>query len=301
MSRYEEFDAFIRTVEAGSFTAAAKQLRVAKSAISRRIQELEQRLGAQLLVRTTRKLTLTEDGEALFRRGKVLLEDWLEAEAVVSDRQDELSGTIRVAAPLSFGVAHLGLALLEFQKAHPNIQFDIDFSDRRVDLIAEGVDLAIRIGSLRDSSLIARKLAPIKMMVTASPAFWEENGIPKSVSDLKDLKELRYANRTESSWTFTDGEGRTESVALKTALTASNGTFLTQAAIAGMGVAIQPNFIIAQALRDGQLVRVLSDHALPELGLYAIYPPTRHLSKRVRTLVDFIATYFGDTPYWEQS
>lgn len=301
MSRYEEIEAFVRTVDTGSFTAAAEQLRVAKSAISRRINELEQRLGAQLMIRTTRKLTLTESGRALYQRGKALLEDWEEAEGVVSDQSQALAGRIRLAAPLSFGIKHLGPMLLEFNEQHPEIEFDIDFSDRQIDLVAEGVDLALRIVStLGDSSLIARKLGPVKMVAAASPAYLERVGIPKTPSDLKNWNELRFTLRPETSWTFATPNGGTETIRLSSSIMASNGEFLTQAAISGRGLTIHPSFILYEALAEGSLVPILEDYKLAELGLYAVYPPTRHLSKRVRTLVDYLARACGDTPYWDK-
>ncbi|MEO0982311.1 MAG: LysR family transcriptional regulator [Pseudomonadota bacterium] len=299
MSRYEEIEAFVRTVEAGSFTAAAEQLRLAKSAISRRVQDLERRLGAQLLIRTTRQLTLTDDGGALFERGKRLLEDWREAEDAIGQRAETLAGAIRLAAPLSFGVKHLGPALIAFQEQHPAIRFDVDFSDRRVDLIAEGIDLAVRIGVLEDSSLIARKLAPIKMIAAASPAYLKRYGVPATPSDLKPMGDLRYDNRRADGWTFTSPEGLRETVKLEPVMIASNGDFLADAAIAGAGVTLQPSFILYEALRDGRLVPLLPDHTLPEVGLYALYPPTRHLSKRIRALVDHLAEHCGEAPYWD--
>lgn len=300
MSRFEEIEAFVRTVDTGSFTAAAEQLRVAKSAISRRINELEQRLGAQLMIRTTRKLTLTESGQALYQRGKALLEDWNEAEGVVSDQRQALAGRIRLAAPLSFGIKHLGPMLLEFNELHPDIEFDIDFSDRQVDLVAEGIDLALRIGTLGDSSLVARKLAPIRMIAATSPAYLKRVGAPSIPADLKDWNELRYALRPVAPWTFTAQDGTTDTIRLSSDMRASNGEFLTEAAIAGRGLTIHPSFILYEALRAGDLVQILPDHTLAELGLYAVYPPTRHLSKRVRMLVDFLAVKCGETPYWDE-
>ena len=300
MSRYEEIEAFVRTVDTGSFTAAAEQLRVAKSAISRRINELEQRLGAQLMIRTTRKLSLTESGQALYERGKALLEDWNEAEGVVSDQRQALAGRIRLAAPLSFGVKHLGPMLLDFNEQHPDIEFDIDFSDRTIDLVAEGIDLALRIGTLEDSSLVARKLAPIRMIAATSPAYLEKMGVPTHPSDLTDWNELRYALRPDSPWTFTGPDGATETIRLSSDIRASNGEFLTEAAIAGRGLTIHPSFILYEALAAGKLVQILPDFKLQELGLYTVYPPTRHLSKRVRTLVDFLARSCGERPYWDE-
>lgn len=299
MSRYEELEAFVRTVDAGSFTDAAKQLQVAKSAVSRRLQDLESRLGARLLIRTTRKLSLTPDGEAFYKRAKALLADWKDAEDVVSNSSATLSGMIRLAAPLSFGVAHLGPALLQFKASHPDIEYDIDFSDRQIDMIAEGVDLTIRIGQLQDSSLVARKLATVRMLAAASPDYLKRHGVPNAPSDLKTLSELRYAYRSEIGWTFSSRDGVEETVTMAASIRATNGDFLTAAAIAGQGVVIQPSFLMYRELAAGTLVPLLDAYTLPELGLYAVYPPTRHLSKKVRNLVDFLKDYCGETPYWE--
>ena len=179
MSRYEEIEAFVRTIEAGSFTQAAKQLGLSKSAISRRLSDLEERLGTQLILRTTRSLSLTEAGEALFQRAVGLLADWNEAEADTASESCALAGRIRLAAPLSFGVEYLGPAILDFLERHPDLTFDIDFSDRHIDLISEGIDVAIRIGQLNDSTLVARKLAPVAMLAAASPAYLKKRAIPK--------------------------------------------------------------------------------------------------------------------------
>ena len=299
MSRYEEFEAFVRTVEANSFTAAAQQLGVAKSAISRRVSDLEHRLGTQLIIRSTRALSLTEAGTTLFYQAKHLLEDWLEAECAARDDHSALTGTIRFAAPLSFGIDHLGPALIAFQASHPGIFLDVDFSDRQVDLTAEGIDLAVRIGQLRDSSLVARKLAPVRMIAAASPDFLKAHGTPKTVADLRAMTELKYSNRPDISWTFQAPDGDRHTVSLVAAMRSSNGQFIKEAAIAGQGLTIQPNFILYDALRDGRLVQLLSDHQLDEIGIYAVYPQTRHLSLRVRALVDHLASHCGDAPYWD--
>lgn len=299
MSRYEEFEAFVRTVEAKSFTAAAQQLGVAKSAISRRVSELEQRLDTKLINRSTRALSLTEAGNTLFYQARKLLEDWQEAECAARDEKTALSGTIRFAAPLSFGLDHLTPALLAFQANHPDMFLDVDFSDRQVDLTAEGIDLAVRIGRLRDSSLIARKLANVRMIAAASPAYLEAKGVPTTPSDLTAMRELRYTNRLDANWIFTAPDGHTHKVSLDVAMRSSNGKFLKQAAIAGHGLTIQPSFILYDALRDGRLVQVLPGYQLEQIGIYAIYPQTRHLSHRVRALVDHLASHCGETPYWD--
>lgn len=300
MNKYEEIETFVRVVEAGSVTAAAKQLRIAKSAVSRRLKELETRLAVQLMTRTTRKLTLTEAGATLYSRFVVLLADWNETESAASDAQAALAGSIRIAAPMSFGVAHLGPAIVEFMGEHPLVEFDIDFSDRKVDLIAEGMDLAIRIGDLPDSSLIARKIASVSTVAAASPAFLQKHGMPKTPEDLKPLKELRYGYRSIAAWSYKGPDGIEGQIEMKPRLRATNGEFLRDAAIAGEGILIEPRFIIYENLRDGSLLELLPDYKWSELKAYAVYPPTRHLSVRVRAFVNFLVERYKGTPYWEK-
>jgi len=299
MSRYEETETFVRIVEAGSITAAAQQMRVAKSAVSRRLKELENRLETQLLNRSTRQLSLTDAGRTLYDRAVGLLSDWDEIEAFTKDAQCALSGTIRLAAPLSFGLTHLSPAILEFADTHPEVEFDIDFNDRVVDLVGEGMDLAIRIGDLPDSNLIARKLAPVKSVAAASPDYLKAHGTPKTPADLRDHQELRYGNRREQGWTFKNPNGKAGRVDLRAAMIASNGDFLKQAAVQGHGIVIEPLFIIYDEIRKGTLVEILEDYEWPQLNAYAVYPHNRHLSRRVRTFVDFLVDRFKGVPYWE--
>jgi DNA-binding transcriptional LysR family regulator len=299
MSKYEEIETFVRVVEAGSITKAAEQLKIAKSAVSRRLKELETRLGVQLMIRTTRKLTLTDTGETLYNRFVVVLADWDESESAASDAQAALAGSIRIAAPLSFGVAHLGPAIIDFMREHPLVDFDIDFSDRKVDLIAEGMDLAIRIGDLSDSSLIARKIAAMSTVAAASPAYLEAHGTPRTPDDLKAHKELRYGYRSTSSWAYKTPNGVEGHIEMTPRLCATNGEFLRDAAIAGEGVLIEPRFIIYENLRDGSLVEILPQYQWPQIIAYAVYPPTRHLSVRVRAFVNFLIQRYKGTPYWE--
>ena len=299
MNRYDEMEAFVRTIESGSFTKAAKQVGVTKSAISRRVSDLEARLNTQLVLRTTRSLSLTEAGEALFQRAVPLLADWQEAEAVSLSDNCALSGRIRLAAPLSFGVKYLGPALLDFKALHPSLNFDIDFSDRQIDLISEGVDVAIRIGTLSDSSLIARKLASIDMVATIAPDLLAEKGRPETPQDLLRFDELRYTHRSRKGWQYTDPQGESGDIELTSTLQANNGNFLIEAAIAGQGVTIQPLFIACDALRNGTLEVVLPHYKWSNISAYAVYPPTRHLSLRVRTFVDFLAKRFKTNPPWD--
>ncbi|MEO1473606.1 MAG: LysR family transcriptional regulator [Pseudomonadota bacterium] len=289
---------FVRTVEAGSFTLAAEQLRIAKSAVSRRVADLERRLGAQLLQRTTRRLTLTDAGRAFYEGAVRVLSDLADIEAEIGDRRAALSGTIRVAAPLSFGLDWLGPALIDFMDAHGGVTFDIDFSDRMMDLVAEGFDLAIRIGDLPDSSLVARRLAPIETVAAASPAYLDTHGVPEAPADLAGHRELAYSGRPNKGWHYTGPDGTPGDIEMPVGLRSTSGDFLREAAMAGHGVIIEPGFILCDAIRDGHLVQVLEDYKWPSLSLYAVYPPTRHLPARTRALIDFLAERFGEVPPW---
>ncbi|UCG73661.1 MAG: LysR family transcriptional regulator [Chromatiales bacterium] len=299
MNRFDEMEAFVRIVEAGSLTAAADQLDVAKSAVSRRLAELERRLGVQLLNRTTRRVTLTDAGAAYYQRAVDVLAAVDDAESTVREASSAVSGRIRLAAPLSFGIAHLGPALRDFVALHPAIELDIDLNDRQVDLVAEGFDLAIRIAQLADSQLAARRLTCVQHAVLASPAWWAEHGTPATPEELTRHQGLEYSNAPASGWAYRDVNGRKRAVQVPARLRASNGEFLRDAAIAGMGVIFQPTFITHQAIEAGQLVPTLTDYVWLRLDAWAVYPATRFLPQRVRTLVDFLAERFGDTPYWD--
>ena len=300
MNRYEEIETFVRTVEAGSFTAAAAQLGVAKSVVSRRVLELEKRLDVQLMVRSTRKLSLTDEGQSLYERAVRLLLEWEEAESSVGHQQTALKGGIRVSLPLSFGLAHIGPAVLEFQRLHPDVSVDVDFTDRKVDLIAEGFDLAVRIGELSDSSMVARKLTAITTAVVASPQYLKAHGTPQSPPELKTHRELRFGLRARKSWTYQAPDGQRGEIELHSTLRANSGDFLCDAAIAHHGVAILPRFIAYPALQSGALVEILSDYEWSDLSAYALYPSSKHLPKRVRALVDHLIESCGNgTPPWE--
>lgn len=300
MSRYEELEAFVRTIEAGSFTQAANQLNLAKSAVSRRIQDLETRLGTQLIVRTTRKLSLTEAGRSLLERARILLYDWQEVEASAAANHAALAGTIRVSAPLTFGIEHLSSAFIEFMDIHPNVDLDIDFNDRKSDLVSDGIDVAIRIGRLPDSGLISRKIASIKIIASASPDYLAKYDTPQTPNDLKEHKELRYGLKDHQNWTFQGPNGETGQIEMKSSLKSTNGEFLKTAAIAGKGIVILPTFVVYNEIKSGKLIPILRDYKWPELNAHAIYPPTRHLSARVRKLVDHLVEHCGGTtPYWD--
>ena len=300
MDRFDALRAFVQVVESGSLTRAAGALGVATSAISRRIKDLESHLGTQLLQRTTRQLRLTAAGEKFHARAQLILQSMAEAEAEAGDQANALSGPLRLAAPLGFGQSHLAPILLEFSKEHPEVQLDMDFSDRMVDLIAEGHDLALRIGNLADSTLIARKLAEVKLVVCAAPSFWDRHGMPDAPEDLASLPALAYTGSERiDTWRFTAPDGRKGAIETRVVMRATSGSFLCSAAEAGLGVALQPSFICAGAIADRRLVPVLTDHQWPTVTIHLVYPQTRHLSARARALMDFIRDRIGPVPEWE--
>lgn len=300
MSKFHEIQAFTQIVESGSITAAAERLDIAKSAVSRRLAELEARLGVELFHRSTRKLTLTDSGRGFYERTVRILSDLEEAEHAVCQSHHELRGPLKIAAPLTFGLLHLGPAINDFIHAHPQIQVEIDFNDRQVDVIQEGFDVAIRIARLADSSLIARCIADIGFVTCASPAYLHEHDTPATPQDLTAHRCLVYSYQdTPNVWSYRDQAGQDIEVRIQPYLEANNGDYLNSAALAGHGILHQPRFIAYEAIARGELVPILTDYAIPMVSAYAIYPPTRHLSQRVRAFVDFLVERFAGTPYWE--
>ncbi len=299
MDRLDDMLAFIKVVDTKSFTAAADRLNLSKSVVSRRIGELENRLGARLLNRTTRKLSLTEVGQAYYERCTRILADLEEAEQAVADLHAAPRGRLRLNAPVSFGILHLAPAVAEFLERYPAIEIDMDLNDRTVDLIDEGYDLAVRIGRLRDSSLIARRLAPARIALCASPAYLQKHGVPEAPDDLARHSCLIYTNvPTPDVWQFTV-DGETRNVRISGPIRSNNGDLLREAALSGVGFIMSPTFLCGQALTRGELVSILHRHIPTELSVNAVYPQNRHLSPKVRVFVDFLVQRFGPRPYWD--
>jgi DNA-binding transcriptional LysR family regulator len=300
MDRFEDLRAFVQAVESGSLTRAAEALQVATSAISRRIKELEGRLGTQLLQRTTRQMRLTAAGESFHARAIEILQALEEAETEAGCQSRTLTGPLRIAAPLSFGMSHLSPILVDFARSHPGLELDVDFSDRVVDLVAEGHDLAVRIGNLRDSSLIARKLLDARMVVAAAPAFWERHGVPPDPRALGEMPALCYTGSERiDSWRYLDPGDGAGVVHMRATMRSTNGGFLREAAIAGLGVVMQPSFLLHEAVRSGQLAPVLCEYRWPTTSIHVVYPQTRHLSARARALADTLRARLGSRPDWE--
>ena len=299
MGQLEDMQVFIRIVDSGGISRAAEQLGMAKSAVSRRLVALETRLGVRLINRTTRTSSLTEVGQHYYERAIKVVDDVAELSVLTADENTSLEGTINLAVPLSFGLQHLSPAIDAFIKQHPELTINIDFSDQQVDLVENGLDLAFRIAELKDSSLIARKISPIKMMLYASPDYIEKHGEPASPDDLKNHNLLHYNIAGNNTWKLTDKKGKHHTLSLKAKIKANNGDFLHDMAIAGHGILCGPTFISWQALTAGELVPILIDYTLPQPNAYAVYPQTRYLSQRTRVLIDFLVERFGDKPYWD--
>lgn len=300
MGQLEDMQAFVRIIDAGGIGLAAEQMDIAKSAVSRRLSELENRLGVTLINRTTRSSKLTEAGENYYTRSQQLLNDINELNNLTSDPNCALNGKLRISVPLSFGLLHLTSAIEQFTREHPELSLDINFSDRETDLIEGGFDLAFRIGDLQDSSLKARKISPIKLIICASPAYLKKHGTPKSPEELRQHQLLKYTLYENNHWKLIDKKGRTHTVPIKSAITANNGDFLNAMAMSGRGIIIQPTFIAWEALAQKQLIPILSNYKLPEINAYAVYPHTRFASRKVRLFIDFLSERFGNNPYWDQ-
>ena len=296
MEGLSAYAAFQKVVETGSFTAAAQALGITKSAVSKHVSRLEDRLGIRLLDRTTRRLRPTEVGAAFHQRISRILSDIEEAEDAAASLQAEPRGTLRVNAPVSFGVRHLGPLLNGFLDSHPGLSVDLVLNDRVVDLIDEGFDMAVRIADLADSSLIARRLAPARRVVCAAPDYWARHGKPRSPEELSGHECLAYSYMPGSrEWIFGSG-----SRAVAGRLTANNGDLLSAAAVAGLGVILSPTFIVGDDLRAGRLETALEEWEGPPLSIHAVYPHNRHLSAKVRAFVDYLIECSGAHPYWDE-
>ena len=300
MDRLAAIEAFVRVAEAQSFSESARRLRSSKSAVSRNVGALESELGVRLFHRTTRSLTLTEAGRGYFERATRILADLEEANLAVSQLQSAPRGRLRVSAPMSFGFLHLAPALPDFLARYPEVAVDLAMNDRFVDLIDEGFDVAVRIGAMEDSSLIARRLAPIRRVVCASPAYFEARGLPLSPEDLKGHECLFNSNIASSQeWRFTAPDGKSWPVEVKGRLSANNGDALRAAALQGLGIVNLPTFIVGGDLQAGALVTALDEFISQDMAMSAVYPHSRHLSPKVRAFVDFLADCFGPRPYWD--
>ena len=300
MDRIGDLTLFLRVLDLGSISAAARSLDLSVAVASQRLKRLERDLGVRLLHRTTRRLHATPEGAALAEQGRPLVEDLEALTGGLRQAAAEISGTLRVTASASFGRQYLSPLLPEFLALHPRVKLSINLTDQMVDLVSAGVDLAIRIGALDDSSLVARKLAVNRRVVCASPDYLRRHGTPRTPQDLVEHEcvLLVGSQGRQDVWRFGDGAGGEIVVRVRGRMETNYGELVRDGAVAGMGIAIHSNWHASRDLREGRLVQVLQDYPIAESGIYAVMPQRRLVPPRVRAFVDFLAEKFADPP-WE--
>jgi DNA-binding transcriptional LysR family regulator len=299
VDRFFAIQVFTRVVEQGSFAKAAERLGISTSACSRHVAELEAHLDSRLLNRTTRRLSLTESGQAFYDRCVQVLADLAEAEQAAAASAARPRGTLKLTCAISFGVRHVAPLVGAFAARHPEMRFDVQLSDRFVDLVEEGFDLAIRIGESPTQNLIARKLGETCLVPCAAPLYLREHGAPETPADLASHACLTYEYLPQrSTWRFRDRAGREHAVRVAGPVHANNAEMLAAAAVEGIGIALEPDFIVGADLAAGRLVRILADYSPAPTSLYAVYPSRRHLSAKVRAFVGFLAERFAHAGDW---
>ncbi|MEM7444863.1 MAG: LysR family transcriptional regulator [Pseudomonadota bacterium] len=301
MQRLAGMDVFVRVVDDGSFSEAARSLGQTPSAISKQISALEDRLSTRLFSRTTRRLMLTEAGRTLLDKARPILEAMNEAEGSVTALSDAPRGVLKINIPIAFGEAHIAPILPGFLARYPEIRLLVGQSDRFVDLVEEGIDVAVRVAELKDSSLIARRLAPMRRIVCAAPSYLEKHGRPTKPEELSNHNCLSFIEKThQMDWRF--GSAATQqSVAVSGSLSANATETLRHAALAGVGIVRLSNYVVMRDLRAGDLVRLLVDYEVQESSVYAVFPASRHLSPKTRAFVDYLVETVGRPSYWRES
>ena len=297
MDKYQEMRVFTAVVEASSFVAAADSLGMSKAAVSRYVSELEQRLGVRLLHRTTRRLSLTPEGEVFLSRCRDILSSIEASEAEISTRSLSVSGLLKVSVPVSFGIRHLAPLWPEFLALHPQLKLDVQLADRVIDLVDEGFDMAIRIARLADSSLISRQIVATRLVLCAAPAYLQRKGTPQHPSELAAHDVVGYSLlATGDQWQFIGPDGPV-SVKVRPRLWSNNGDSCIAACIQGAGIQMQPTFLIAEELRRGELVEILPQFQAVTLGIYAVYPTRKFVLPKVRALVEFLDARLREAPW----
>jgi DNA-binding transcriptional LysR family regulator len=295
MDRLDAMHLFLRVAELGSFAAVAQQLGVARSVVTRQIAALETHLGVKLMVRSTRRLALTSAGTAYLEKCRVILNLVEAAETDVAQERLTPRGNIRISLPLSFGIKRLAPLLLDFAQANPEVSLDMDYSDRRINLIEEGIDLAIRITRRLEPGDVARKIGSARLLAVAAPDYLARHGRPQHPAELAHHECLGYTmGGSGQSWQFTV-DGQVASFPLRSRINANNGEVLTECAARGLGVTLQPDFIVAGFVAGGRVEEILGDFPTPELGIYAVLPSNRHVPHRVRALMDYLASALAES------
>lgn len=292
---------FVKVAELESFSKAAVALGITKSAVSKQIQALEDALKVKLIHRTTRSIALSEEGQAFFQSARLMVETLDNATRNLEDMRSGPTGTFTINAPESFGLFHLAPALVDFAKTCPDLELNITFTDRYINVIEEGVDVAIRVGALTDSSLMAKKLAPCQMITAAAPEYINAYGAPRHPDELITHRFIAYSYAEKPrEWRWVHDSGESGLSPLNVHVTANSGQMLRQAALAGLGIVSVPSFIIGNDVKKGKLVPVLAGYQpAPARSIYAIFPPNRYQTAKLRQFLDFMATRFAGKPYWE--
>ncbi len=295
MDRLEAMRVFVRVAELGSFSAVALQLGVARSVVTRQVAALETHLGAKLLARSTRRLSLTSAGAVYLEKCRVILNLVEVAETGLAEERQTPRGLIRLSLPLVYGLKHLAPLLLEFSRLYPEVELDMDYSDRRSNLIQEGIDMAVRITSKLDPGDVARRLGCGRMVVVASPDYLDRHGEPRHPSELIHHQCLGYtATANGQRWGFMI-DGKLEMFPIRSRLQTNNGDVLLKGAAAGLGIVYEPMFSAGEWLESGALRSILKAFPTPELGIHVVLPGNRHIPHRLRVLMDFLAQHLGDT------
>ena len=293
MDRLTAMEIFTNVVEFEGFTAAAARLGISRASVSKQVIQLEEKLGARLLNRTTRRVSVTEVGEVYYERCKRVLAEVEEADQMVEQLHSEPRGTLKISAPMSFGVAHVGPAVADFLAAYSDLSISLSLNDRFTDLIEEGFDVAVRISQSAETSLVARRLCGVRTVLTATPDYLERHGIPERPQDLADHNCLSYVYLASGlEWPIFGPEGAS-SVKVSGPLKANNGEVLVQAARQGLGIASLPHFLVREEISAGDLVTVLDGYRLPDLSVYAVSSPNRFPARKVQAFISFLADRFG--------
>lgn len=298
MDRLDSMRVFVRVAELGSFSAVAQQLDVARSVVTRQVAALEAHLGVQLITRSTRSLTLTSAGQSYLESCREILGLVEAAETGLAEERQVPRGHLRISVPLSFGLRHLLPLLMDFNVTYPEVTTELDFTDSRVNIVEQGLDLVIRITRRLDPLDIARRIGSSKLLLTASPEYLRRHGEPQHPSELVDHESLIYLPAQQGGWQFLV-DGSLQTFPIRGRMRANNGDALAEAAIRGLGISCQPSFLVASAIEAGWLQPILTDFPMPELGIFALLPSNRYVPHRVRVLVDYLAERIGDRPYWE--
>ena len=289
MDKYQEMRVFTAVVDAASFVAAGDALGMSKAAVSRYVSELEQRLGVRLMHRTTRKLSLTPEGDVFLGRCRDILASIDASEAEISTHRINVSGLLKVSVPVSYGIKHLAPLWREFLDKHPQVTLDVQLADRVVDLVEEGFDLAVRIARLPDSTLVSRRLASTRLVLCAAPSYLKRRGTPAHPSELAKHDVVGYSLMAMGDqWQFTGPEGPI-SVKVRPRMWSNNGDTCIAAAMQGVGIQLQPTFLVERQLSSGKLVEILPNYRSVELGIYAVYPSRKFVLPKVRALVEFLS------------